>query len=229
MSAISAQSVPNAEPTPSQTENTQKSNDKEYNFAQIRNQLEKERQQNLQLKEEIEKIKKVSQSTLEDDDDDDEPYIDKKKLKKELGKVVQKTATDTDSKIEMAVARALSEERKKTWMKENPDFEEVLQHAQKVQDSDPELADMILRIPDEFDRYKMVYKHIKATGLHKPPEQKSSIQDKIDSNKRSPYYQPTGIASPGYGVVSGGKQYSEAEGKNAYQKMQELKSRLRLG
>lgn len=209
----------------------QKPNDKEYNFAQIRQQLEKEKQEKQQLLGEVEKLKKVAQQQFSshDDEDDDEPYVDKKRLKKELTKVVQQTASETDAKIEALVEKRLSEERKKQWLKENPDFEEVIQHAQKVQDSDPELAEMILHIPNEFDRYKMVYKHIKATGLHKPPEQKSSIQEKVDANKRSPYYQPTGIASPGYGVVNGGKDYSPVEGKNAYQKMQELKNRLRLG
>jgi hypothetical protein len=209
----------------------QKPNDKEYNFAQIRQQLEKEKQEKQQLLGEIEQLKKVAQQRFssQDDDDDDEPYIDKKRLKRELTKVVQQTASETDAKVEALVEKRLSEERKKQWLKENPDFEEVIQHAQKVQDNDPDLADMILRIPNEFDRYKMVYKHIKAMGLHKPPEQKSSVQEKIDSNRRSPYYQPSGVASPGYGVVNGGKDYSPAEGKNAYQKMQELKSRLRLG
>lgn len=213
-------------------ENAPKSNDKEYNFAQIRQQLERERAEKIALTEELEKIKKVAQERLapndEDDSDDDEPYVDKKRLKKELVKVVQKTSSDTDSKIQSAVNRALAEERQKQWLKNNPDFYEVMQHAQVFADKDPELAETILEMPDGFERQKLVYKNIKALGLHKPPEQKSTVQDKIDANKRSPYYQPTGVATPGYGIANGGKDYSESEGKSAYAKMQELKKRLRI-
>jgi hypothetical protein len=216
---------------PNQTENGQKSNDKEYNFAQIRQQLEKERSEKNALMQELEKTRNLAQQRLtpqEEDDVDDEPYVDHKRLKKELGKVVQKTATETDNKIQQAVNRALSEERQKLWLKNNPDFYEIMNHAQAFADKDPELAETILEMPDGFERQKLVYKSIKAMGLHKPPEAKSGIQDKIEANKRSPYYQPSGVASPGYGIANGGKDYSESEGKNAYAKMQELKKRLRI-
>lgn len=200
-------------------ETNQKPNDKEYNFSQIRQQLEREKQEKQYLKEEIEKLKKVTQEKLGDDDDYDEPYIDRKRLKKELGKVVEQTKAETDTKIEQIVAKALSEERKQAWLKEHPDFEEVVSHAQKVEDHDPDLAKMILRMPDEFDRYKMVYKHLKATGMHKPPEAKTSIQDKIDQNRRSPYYQPSGVAAAPYNNTG---DFSDSGRKNAWHKMQEL-------
>lgn len=208
----------------------QKPNDKEYNFAQIRKQLEVEKQEKLQMKEEIEKLKKIAQEKLSshDDDDDDEPYIDKKKLKKELNKVVEQTNTETDSKIQSIVNRALAEERQKHWLQANPDFQDVMTHAQKLQDSDPELADIILSMPESFERHKLVYKHIKATGLHKPAQPKENIQEKIDANRRSPYYQPSGISSPGYGIVNGGKDYNENEMKSAYDMMQQSKKRMRI-
>ena len=131
---------------PNSPENGQKvtPNDKEYNFAQIRQQLEREKQEKNQLKEEVEKLKKMNSENLGGDDDDyDEPYIDRKRLRKELGKVVEQTKAETDTKIEHMVTKALSEERKQAWLKEHPDFEEVVQHAQKVEDHDPDLAKMI--------------------------------------------------------------------------------------
>jgi hypothetical protein len=211
-------------------QNGQKTNDKEYNFVQIRKQLESKNQENQQLKEELEKIKKVSQDRLTppDDDDDDEPYVDRKRLKRELGKVVQQTATETESKIQDAVNRALGEERQRQWLSQHNDFEQIMQHAQKIQDSDPELADIILNMPNTFERHKLVYKHIKATGLHNPAPAKTNIQDKIDANRRSPFYQPSGIPSPGYGIVNGGKEYSDTEMKSAYDVMQQSKRRLRI-
>lgn len=217
--------------TTNQTENGQKTNDKEYNFAQIRQQLEKERSEKNALMQELEKTRSLAQQRLtpqEEEDVDDEPYVDHKRLKKELVKVVQKTSSDTDSKIQQAVNKALSEERQKSWLKNNPDFYEIMNHAQAFADKDPELAETILEMPDSFERQKLVYKSIKAMGLHKPPEVKSGIQDKIEANRRSPYYQPSGVASPGYGIANGGKDYSEPEGKNAYAKMKELQKRMRM-
>lgn len=207
----------------------QKQNDKEYNFAQIRQQLDREKQEKLQLKEENERLKKVAQERLaladDDNNDDDEPYVDHKKLKKELGKVVKQTYADTDNKIQEAVSRALTEERQKQWMKNNPDFFEVMNHAQAFADRDPELAETILEMPEGFERQKLVYKNIKALGLHKKEDPKANIQDKIDANKRSPYYQPSGIGTAPYATAG---DFTPAGQKNAFQKMQELKNRLRL-
>lgn len=215
-----------------QQQNVQR-NDKEYNFAQIRQQLEREKQEKLQLKEEVEKLKQLAQERFavkeEEDVDDEEPYIDHKRLKKELTKVVKQTKTETQSDIQAAVSRALAEERQRQWLKQNPDFHEVMEHAQTFADKDPELAESILEMPEGFERQKLVYKNIKALGLHKPQEQKKSdIQDKIEQNRRSPYYQPSGIGTAPYGMATVGKDWSPAEGQNAYKKMQELKSKLRI-
>lgn len=212
-------------------ENQPKQNDKEYNFAQIRQQLERERAEKAQLAQELEKVKRMaqerpSQPEGEPDYDDDEPYVDHKRLRKELARVTQKTVSEADQRVQQAVNRALAEERQKQWLKANPDFYEVMNHAQAFADRDPELAETILEMPEGFERQKLVYKNIKAMGLHKPPEQqKSSIQDKVDANRRSPYYQPTGVGSAPYAGVG---DYSPGGQKNAYDKMQELKKRLRI-
>lgn len=213
----------------------QKPSDKELNFRKqeemFQRKLDQERAARIAAEE---KVAQLAQQNLnkaqptDDDDDSDEPYVDKRRLEKRLGKVVQQVGNDTDTKIQNAVQQALAAERRTQWLKNNPDFQEVMSHAQAFADKDPELAETILEMPDGFERQKLVYKNIKALGLHKKPEDQPKIQDKIDSNKRSPYYQPTGMASPGYGVYNGGKDYSPTEGENAYKKMQELKNRLRI-
>jgi len=80
-------------------------------------------------------------------------------------------------------------------MKNNPDFYEVMNHAQKFAERDPELAESILTMPEGFERQKLVYKNIKALGIHKKEEPKPSIQETIDKNRRSPYYQPSGVGA----------------------------------
>jgi len=101
----------------------------------------------------------------------------------------------------------------------------IQQHADKFAEREPELAETILQMPEGFERQKLVYKNIKALGLHKPAEVKSTIQDKVDANRRSPYYQPSGVGSAPYAAAG---DFSPSGQKNAYQKMQELKNKLRI-
>ena len=217
------------------TEN--KPSDKELNFRKqeemYTRKLEQERAARIAAEE---KVAQYAQQNLnkghaiDDDDDDnsDEPYVDRRRLEKRLGKVVKQVGSDTDTKIQNAVQNALAAERRTQWLKNNPDFQEVMSHAQAFADRDPELAETILEMPDGFERQKLVYKNIKALGIHKPQEAAPTIQDKINDNRRSPYYQPSGMSAPGYGISHSGKDVTPAEGQNAYKKMQELKNRLRI-
>lgn len=161
----------------------------------------------------------------DDDDDGDDPYIDRRKLNKTLSKERENIKQQTQNEIQSAVQQALTKERQQNWLKTNPDFQEIMQHAQKFAEKDPELAEAILEMPDTFERQKLVYKNIKALGLHKPPEEKASIQQTVDNKRRSPYYQPTGQATAPYASQS---DFSPVGQKSAYDKMQQLKKSLRL-
>jgi len=90
---------------------------------------------------------------------------------------------------------------------------------------DPELAESILEMPEGFERQKLVYKNIKALGIHKPAMKEPSIQEKVDANRRSPYYQPSGVSTAPYSQVG---DFSNTGQKQAYEKMQQLKSQLRI-
>lgn len=205
------------------TEN--KPSDKELNFrnleAKYQRELEKERAARMEAERHLqEKSQKV------DDDDDSEPYVDHKKLNKKLEKFGQQQSQQTQTEIQRAVQVALNEERKQNWIKQNPDFYEVLQHAEKFAQRDPDLAESILEMPEGFERQKLVYKNIKALGIHKPEVKQASIQDKVDANRRGPYYQPSGVGNAPY---SSSSDFSPAGQKQAFDKMQELKNRLRIG
>lgn len=207
----------------------QPQSDKEYNFAQIRKQLEQERQARLQAEQraaEYERSLQQRQQESPDEYDDSEPYVDHKRLEKKFSSFEKRMEEKIDKKAEERARMMLGEERRNSWLKNNPDFYDVLQHAEKFAQHDPELAETILEMPEGFERQKLVYKNIKALGLHKPQEPQKSVQDKIDSNRRSPYYQPSGVGTAPY--ASNGN-YSPQGQKDAYQKMQELKNRLRLG
>jgi hypothetical protein len=211
-----------------QKNNENKSNDKEYNFRALEARYEKQLATERAAREQAEKLAQeaLARRNQDDDDDSDEPYVDKKRLEKKLAKFEEKTTQKTQSDIQRAVQQAIYEERKENWIKNNKDFFDVMQYADKLAERDPELAETILEMPEGFERQKLVYKNIKAFGLHQPENKKETIQDKIEANKRSPYYQPSGVAAAPYSGGAG--DFSPQGQKQAYQKMQELKNKLRI-
>jgi hypothetical protein len=163
---------------------------------------------------------------VEDEDDYDEPYINRAKLKKEMGSVYEKAKEDAKREAMQEFRKTMEEQRQQDWIRQNPDFQEVMQHAQKFAERDPELAETILQMPEGFERQKLVYRTIKTMGLHKPEEKKSDIQNKIDGNRKPVYYQPTGSSTAPY---SSAGDFSPVGQKNAYEKLMQLKNNLRLG
>lgn len=199
----------------------QQTSDKEINFRK------QEQMYKNMLAEKENRIAELerSRSQTQDDDDGDEPYIDRKKLGKALSKERETIQQQTQSDIQRAVQTAIAEERRQSWLKANPDFSQIMGHAEKFAEADPELAETILSMPDTFERQKLVYKNIKALGIHQPPKQQSSIQETIDKNRRSPYYSPSGVGSAPYASQG---DFSDSGKKNAYEKLLELKKNLRM-
>lgn len=163
---------------------------------------------------------------VQEEEADDEPYVDHKRLEKKLKRFGEQSKQETQSEIQKAVQTAIAKERQEGWLQRNSDFSTVMQHTDKLYEHDPELAETILQMPDNFERAKLVYKNIKALGLHKEKPKEPSVQEKIDANRRSPYYQPSGTGTAPYSSVGN---FSPQGQKEAYQKMQELKNALRLG
>lgn len=206
-----------------------KSNDKELNFRRqeqmFQRQLEQERQARLDAEKRLQEEMSKKQAT-EDDTPYSEPYVDEKYLSKKLNKFGQSTQSEIQKAMEAAKQAAKEELRQEMYLEQNPDFFNTLQLAEKFAEKNPRLADTILKMPQGFERQKLVYESIKAMGLDKPEQQaKPSIQGKIDENRRSPYYQPSGVGSAPYNQAS---DFSESGQKNAYEKMQQLKKQLRI-
>lgn len=200
--------------------------DKEFNFRKQEAMYQKMLDERDRRIADLEQKRVAATQNDDDDDDNSDPYVDRKKLKKELSRHSQQSKQDSESMVKSAVQQAIYEERQRAWLKSNPDFKDVLEHAQKLYDTDPELGDTILEMPEGFERQKLVYKNIKALGLHKPAVAKSTVQDKIDSNRRSAYYQPSGVGTTPYASQS---DFSQGGQKTAYDRMMELKNNLRLG
>lgn len=207
----------------------QKTNDKEYNFAQMRKQLEQERAEKLQWKAKAEEAEKVRAKAHAQDDDDfsDEPYVDEKRLQKKFAKFEERFEQKVDEKAEAKARALIEQERQNAFLKANPDFHEILKEdvIQKFAEKHPDIAEPMLEMPNNFARQKLLYQNIKALGVNKPPAPAPSIQDTIDKNKRSPFYQPSGVAAAPYASAG---DFSDTGQKAAFQKMKELQKRLRI-
>ena len=218
------------EQSQAQTQPEQQPNNKELNFRALEGKMLQAQRRAEEAERRAQEAERAAQEAIqrkqaEIDDEDDEPYVGHKKLAKQFSSFEKKMEEKIDKKAEEKARSMVEKERRDMWLKQNPDFYEVLQHADKFAERDPELAETILQMPEGFERQKLVYKSIKAIGMHKPEVKQPSIQEKVDANRRSPYYQPSGVGSAPYAAAG---DFSPSGQKNAYAKMQELKNKLRI-
>lgn len=207
-----------------------KPSDKEINFRKIE---EKHRRELAEMQARLEETeRKVNEARKpykddDDDDNDDEPYVGHKRLEKKLSSFERKLEEKIDRKAEEKARMLIDRKEEEDWIKNNSDFGDVLKEENlvKLVNKAPGLAESIKRMPDGIEKQKLVYNTIKTMGLDKPEQKQPSIQDKIDANRRSPYYQPSGVGAAPYSSVG---DFSQSGQKNAYAKMQELKSKLRI-
>ena len=203
----------------------EKQNDKEYNFRMLEAKYQKQIAEERAARLEAERIAQ-ERSVQSDDDDDSDPYVDHKKLEKKLSRVNQNTQSEIQKAMAIAKDAAKEELKQEMWLEANPDFHDVLQqHAQRFVERAPRLADTILKMPDNFERQKLVYQNIKALEIDKPATPIPTIQQKIDANKKSPFYQPTGVSAAPYASQS---DFSPGGQKQAYDKMKQLQQQLKM-
>lgn len=211
-----------------QNQEETKVSDKEMNFRRLEAkamQAERELMDERQRRQEMERrLNEISQRE-EVEEETDEPYVDHKKLDKKLNKFGQNTKSEIKNAMVEAKELAKEELKQEFFLENHSDFFNVLEYSEKFAEKHPKLADNILKMPQGFERQKLVYQMIKELGMDKPQTKEQTIQEKIDSNKRSPYYMPSGVGTAPYQSVG---DYSAGGQEQAYKKMQELKSRLRL-
>lgn len=199
---------------------------KDLNFAMLRKQLEKEQAARMEAEERASRLERATQTR--DDDSDDEPYVDHKKLEKKLSNFQAKLEQDFEKKAEMKAREILTKERQEEFLHRNPNFEEVLSNTQildRFYKEHKDLADSILKMPESFERQKLVYQNIKALHLDMPRVAEPSVHEKMEKNRKSPYYIPSGPGSSPYASVA---DYSPTGQQQSYQKMKELQKNMRL-
>lgn len=202
--------------------------DKEMNFRALEARYQRELQQERAGRLEAERIAKEftdqKTQTNEEDEVDDAPYVDHKRLNKTLNKFGQNTQSEINKAMQIAKAAAKDELKQEMWLEGNPDFEHVLEtYAEQFAKKAPNLAATILKMPNNFERQKLVYQNIKELGMDKPITKTQSIQEKIDSNKRGQFYQPSNVSSAPYSTQG---DFSKSGKENAFNKMRELQSKF---
>lgn len=222
-------------PTDQNQVEQQKQVEKENNFraleAKYQRELERERGARLEVERQLQEAaaKKEAAAASKNDEDDaydpSEPYVDHKRLDKRFNSFERKMEAKIEQKAEEKARLMVEKERRDNWLKSNPDYYDVLQHAEKFAEMHPDLAETILQMPEGFERQKLVYKNIKTLGINQPPKPVSSVQEKVDANRRSPYYQPSG---PGAAPYAAQGDFSPVGQKNAYDKMKQLQQKLRM-
>ena len=219
-------------PQETQSALPEQKDNKELNFERIRKQLEQEKAARLQAEErarqlEQERVQSARKPYKEEseDEDTDEPYVDHKHLNKKLSKWEEKISETIDKRAEEKARHLLEQEKQQSYIRQNPDFNETLtpDNIQKFAEKHPAIAERMLRMPDTFDRQALLYEQMKV--LQSREDQKKSIQQTIDQNRKSPYYQPSGVGTAPYAQVG---DFSEQGQKKAYEQLKELKSRLRI-
>lgn len=214
----------------------QKDDDASKNFEALRKKYEsaeREKQAAMQKVAEYEKVLAESKSKKApeqevDDESYDEPYVDHKRLKKQFNNFEQNTDKKIQETAERIAKGMIEKERNENFLKQNQDFSQVLskENIDKFVATHPDIAEPMLDMPEGFSRQKLLYQQIKALGINKPPEQKKTGQQMIDENRKNTFYQPSGVAGAPYNAMAG--DFSDNGQKAAYDKVQELKRRIRL-
>lgn len=201
----------------------------ERNFAQQRKhyerQLEAQKNEFEQRLAQLEQERQAKKEYAHHDDDDssDEPYVDRKALKKELGRLTETFEKKIDAKAEEKARALLEQERQSQYVRQNPDFREVLtsENIQKFAEKFPNMAEPMLEMPDNFARQKLLYEQIKALGVNKPPAPpQPSMQEMLKNNRKPMYYQPS--ISGGQPPYAQNGDFSQEGQKAAYAKMKDL-------
>lgn len=205
------------------------------NFAELRSIAESAKQENLQLKQRLqqleEAVKKVPAPSHEDGDD--EPYVDQKRLSREMGKLKESFSSEIDKKAEEKARALIEEERRKDYLEANKDFYDVLQkeELQKFIDSQPNLVKRLEKMPDNFERQQLVYEMIKSfkdlrpSQPQAPAAPKSQLAQAFDGRKAQMAYQPGGSSGGPFQSIG---DFSQGGMKNAYDRFMSLKKSVNL-
>lgn len=221
--------------TTAATEQTQSAqSNAELNFSRLRKQLETERQQNEELRSRLEQLERVQlvanerlSAPVDEEEESEDPYVDHKALKKKFSRWEQSLEQKIDQKAAQKAAELMEREKETQYIRSNPDFYDTMtpEKIDEFAKKHPAIVDRLMQMPANFHRQALLFEQMKVLNNIKKEEAKPSIQETIDRNRRTPYYHPSSVGTAPYGNTG---DFSAGGQKSAYQKMQELKARIKF-
>ncbi len=207
------------------------------NFSELRAIAEAAKQENIALKQQMskleEKISKQQATEKVAEDEDGEPYVDSRTFKKKMASFEEALEQKIDKRAEEKARALIQEERKADYLKRNGDFNEIMQAdvLQKFIVEHPNVAEVMQKMPDNFERQQLVYetiktlKNLKPAQSSAPPVQKSMLAQAFDAKKAQLAYQPGGSSGGPFQSIG---DFSEGGMKNAYEKFKSLQKTVNL-
>lgn len=164
--------------TQAQGNQPSKRSDAEYNFAELRRQRERDREELAQLKAELNRMQSPQRNEEDDIGINDDDLIEGKHLKnlyKEIKQLKSEQKAKESSQIEKMIQLQF------------PDYYSVVskENLEFLEQTDPELAESLLYYPDEYKKRAAAYKLIKKS-LGNTKDNSNRDRMKAQENSQKP-------------------------------------------
>lgn len=196
---------------PEATEQAKAHSDKESNFRRLEAAREVDREralraelENQMLKREMENIKTMltpaEKDPLDDVQDMSDPDQVRKAFKTALARNESRFKKEAEEVADRKIEQKFKEREDANFLgrlkSQYTDYDSVMNDAslEKLSKTNPEFLEAAMQIPDDYARRKLVYAHLKT---NKPvAEERQSIKEIVDENKRNPFFIPSGSGAP---------------------------------
>jgi len=183
--------------------------DKELNFRRLEALRDNEREARLRaelqaesFRNELDQLKQMLTPKEKDPlDDAPDEYVDTNRLKAKLAQERAAFERRAEEIARRTYEQQRSEDEKKNYLgrlrTEFRDFDEVLNENNIValEKTDPVFLKAVMQIPDDYERRKLAYEHIKSRNSSAPVS-KPSIRETVEENAKNPHYIPPGSGTP---------------------------------
>lgn len=181
--------------------------DKELNFRRLESLRDTEREGRIRaeiqaesLKAELNRMAQALAPPEKDPLDDADEYVDSARLKQKLAQ--ERAASERRAKeiAKETYEHHRLEDEKKNYLNrlrlEFRDFDDVMtpESIKALDENEPSFVKAVKQIPDDYEKCKLAYEHIKGKAASRAPRQ--SIKETVEENARNPYYIPPGSGNP---------------------------------
>lgn len=221
-----SEDVKKSEIVDTQEDKANQKSDKDENFERLRKKVEALENENYRSKETIEKQNQLlerfqSAFSQPQDEEEDLERLDPDDYisKRQLSKWEKKILAEAEKLAEKKYYQNFEERLRSRYQ----DYDDVVtaENARELENQDPEYAQLLAEVKDDYKRREMAYKRIKRLQ-----KERSSAQEKAEQNKnKNYYYAPLGAGNtPPADIINFDVKDSNAR-REAYQKLKAAQKR----